>query len=172
MKDAAKRDAFNLWLACGTQDEIAEGMKVSQSTVVKQIACFITLSLQGQSNKTDESDDEDGDGQADAPGPFKPTKAELAAADHAATLSRDWPVSASGKLPEAVTDHAATLSRDWPVVKSGNLPDLAPGCPPLRSCCRLFASAFSSGSMVCPSATASVGDASLLRPPFHLGHRH
>lgn len=79
MKAAAKRDAFNLWLACQTQDEIAENV----GWPVGSIARWMSGILQNGKNieLKDTADSETEDDSDDSP--FTLSKAELAIADHA-----------------------------------------------------------------------------------------
>jgi hypothetical protein len=73
-KDAAKRDAFNLWLACSTQDEIAEAVGWPQKSVGDWLKGISENGKNTESANTVDSDDDDGDS------PFELSKAELAAA--------------------------------------------------------------------------------------------
>lgn len=77
MKDAAKRDAFNLWLSCHTQDEIAEAVGWPLMTINRWLKGMY------QNPKSEEmvhTSDFEGDYEESA---FVLSKAELAAADHA-----------------------------------------------------------------------------------------
>lgn len=74
MKDAAKREAFNLWLACRTQDEISDSVGWPRRSVADWLGGFGENPDSGETAKTDDSEGESS---------FKLSKAELAAADHA-----------------------------------------------------------------------------------------
>src|SRR5690606_4392442 len=73
IKDAAKRDAFNLWLACKTQEEIAEAVGWPRQSVTDWLRGIAEKDTSGEFGNTDDSDDS----------PLKLTKAELALAEHA-----------------------------------------------------------------------------------------
>jgi hypothetical protein len=78
MKDAAKRDAFNLWLACHTQDEIAEAVGWPRQSVTDWLVGIAENGKDTESGDTASSDPED-----DGDFPFTLSKEELAAVDHA-----------------------------------------------------------------------------------------
>lgn len=77
LKEAAKRDAFNLWLACNTQDEIAEAVCWPRETV----KCWLQgIGENGKDTEFTNTHDQE-DGTEDSP--FALSKGEQAAADHA-----------------------------------------------------------------------------------------
>ncbi len=80
MKDAAKRDAFNLWLACRTHDEIAEAVGWPKQSVNRWL---IGMSQNGKDTEMGHTTSSDQDAEDDSDSPFELSKAELAAADHA-----------------------------------------------------------------------------------------
>ena len=76
MKDAAKREAFNLWLACKTFDEISENISWPKRTIADWMS-----GLCGNREITEIAQTKDSEGEK-AESPFKLTEAEIAAANH------------------------------------------------------------------------------------------
>lgn len=77
MKDAAKREAFDLWLACHTQDEIADRVGWPRDTIHCWLKGIVENPEFGESNNTTDSEPDADDS------PFKPTAEMMAAAEHA-----------------------------------------------------------------------------------------
>jgi dsDNA-binding SOS-regulon protein len=73
MKEAAKREAFDLWLACRTQDEIAEAVGWPKQSVNRWLSGLSQNPEIGETVQTQDSEKES---------PFKLSKTENAVAEH------------------------------------------------------------------------------------------
>jgi len=80
MKDSAKRDAFDLWLSCHTQDEIAERVGWPRQSITDWLKGIAEKPENGESGNTHVSGSDDDDSSESA---FALSKAEMAAAEHA-----------------------------------------------------------------------------------------
>lgn len=80
-KEAARREAFDLWLACRTQDEIAEAVGYSQPSVAEFLRSIIRNGKSADSDKSGENGD-DAEESASL-GEWTPTDAQAAAMAHA-----------------------------------------------------------------------------------------
>jgi hypothetical protein len=111
MKDAAKRDVFNLWLACHTQEEIAAAVGWPKPTINAWLHGMVENGKDTESDHTSAVDTDDSDS------PLTLSKAELAAADHAtdftAPIYNIWKQQdvADGRPPAENSPHPGRAGR-------------------------------------------------------------